>query len=469
MDNEIKNLFDAPKRNLHLTRAERLAMRAELEAFMKLYPARRSRGFQDYWRGVVSAVSPIVRISRSPRLAGAIVVAIFMVAAGGASYAAEGALPGDLLYPVKVHINEEIRAAAVFNSERRAEWEAERLARRLQEAEELAAAGNLGDQARLEIEERLQAHAERIRAHVAKLEASGKFDVAANVSTGVETSLGIHERILATVVASSTMTGGTEPLVTSLRARYQAAATAREEVERRISANTALGTAAQGRIGAADEKIRETRARLEDKRSKFSDAVAARAVARLDLAGRTLADARTKFAADDFSSAFRLAQQAYRIAQEAEILINARSSLSVRLDVDIGSVVVTDWSSGDDDDDEDGATTGSSQREELSADIIVSDGSLRIRYEDDTAVVTGTFGRANPCIDWKINVSSTKDLPPSTVQINLTEESTAEICVQVLGKPQSVRVVVPAGPDTRYIVRVGGEVAFDGKLTNKPR
>ncbi len=59
--------------------------------------------------------------------------------------AAEKALPGDVLYPVKVRFNEEVRSSLSFSTYSKVEWETERLERRLAEVRLLASEGKLTD------------------------------------------------------------------------------------------------------------------------------------------------------------------------------------------------------------------------------------------------------------------------------------------------------------------------------------
>jgi hypothetical protein len=62
---------------------------------------------------------------------------------GGTAYAAEGALPGDLLYPVKVGAVEPVEGALAFSDEAKAGWNARVATARLDEAQALAEKGAL--------------------------------------------------------------------------------------------------------------------------------------------------------------------------------------------------------------------------------------------------------------------------------------------------------------------------------------
>lgn len=68
---------------------------------------------------------------------------MFVLVGSGTASAAQGALPGDLLYPVKVSINEPIEVALAPNASAKAEVAVKLAERRLEEAQALAAKGAL--------------------------------------------------------------------------------------------------------------------------------------------------------------------------------------------------------------------------------------------------------------------------------------------------------------------------------------
>src|SRR3989344_3391772 len=73
----------------------------------------------------------------------AMAVVLLMTVGGGAAYAAEGAMPDDILYPMKIHFNEPLVSAISFTPEQKADWEARRLERRMREAEHVSKAQGL--------------------------------------------------------------------------------------------------------------------------------------------------------------------------------------------------------------------------------------------------------------------------------------------------------------------------------------
>jgi len=74
--------------------------------------------------------------SFSMRLAGTALV-IFMMAGSGLALAAEGSLPGDKLYPIKIHFSESVKSALVFGNEAEANWNEMRVEKRLNEIKKL--------------------------------------------------------------------------------------------------------------------------------------------------------------------------------------------------------------------------------------------------------------------------------------------------------------------------------------------
>ncbi len=128
-----------------LSKEEALRMEESLLTFMnknpvnmgaaiaKKEPKQARMGFQELFFG---RFSPILAA-----------VMILVLGGGSLSYAAEYALPGDTLYPVKVHVNEEMHGALALSPEAKAAWAARRAERRIKEAKTLAAAGRLTPEA----------------------------------------------------------------------------------------------------------------------------------------------------------------------------------------------------------------------------------------------------------------------------------------------------------------------------------
>jgi len=79
---------------------------------------------------------------------------------------AEKAVPGDVLYPIKVRFNEELRGTLAFSPYQKVEWETERLERRISEARLLADAGKLTPEVEAEVAEAVKLHSEAAKQEI---------------------------------------------------------------------------------------------------------------------------------------------------------------------------------------------------------------------------------------------------------------------------------------------------------------
>ena len=92
------------------------------------------------------------------RVAAMAMSAVLLLGAGGGGivYAADDAMPEDMLYPVKLHFNEPFRDAWHRSPEDRAEWERRKIERRLHEAEYLSQRPEFTEDRRQMLEQHLQ-------------------------------------------------------------------------------------------------------------------------------------------------------------------------------------------------------------------------------------------------------------------------------------------------------------------------
>jgi hypothetical protein len=117
--------------------------------------------------------SPLLTIIKNRYMPIFASILILALLGSGTSFAAEGALPGDLLYPVKIKVNEQVATALAFSTKDKARLDANLAAKRLAETAELAAKGRLSGEVEIELEHSFQASADRAEKHIRFLEDSG--------------------------------------------------------------------------------------------------------------------------------------------------------------------------------------------------------------------------------------------------------------------------------------------------------
>jgi hypothetical protein len=123
---------------------------------------------------------------------------VLLVTGGGVSSAAEGAVPGDWLYAVKVGINESVKDSFLSGAQRAA-WEAAKIARRLEETETLATRGELQADTQAQLAASVTRSAERFQEEIAALPEGHNVREVANAKTELKAALKAHTRILNTV------------------------------------------------------------------------------------------------------------------------------------------------------------------------------------------------------------------------------------------------------------------------------
>ncbi len=266
---------------------------------------------------------------------------------GGTSFAAQGALPGDALYPVKVGINEEVRASLTFGAQAKAEWETERLSRRLEEKAALAARPTEpSSKAAAQLEELFLKHAERIGTRLAELESAGKADAAAEIAVKVEASLVAYQHAQGiSLAASATAEAPAKepPAKPAFEEKVSAALDKFSNARAELEATTIAGksapevkAAAEGKITAAENVITAASRSVEKWEAKSESGASASvdAEAKLNAAKEISAEAKAKLDAGDYAKAFKLAQDALKVSHEAKFTLRQEIFVEEQMKVD---------------------------------------------------------------------------------------------------------------------------------------
>lgn len=171
---------------------------------------------------------------RSLRMAASGVAGILLIGAV-ISYAAEGTLPGDVLYPVKVEVNERLLAWTAVSQEAQADWSVERTTRRLEELERLATVGGLDDTLREKIASRFEQNTEEAHKAIVLLKKE-QIEVAADTSSRLESSLRVHEKVLIQVAEDrADMSSQIHGILDMVRKKAESISEIRLEIEKEIT------------------------------------------------------------------------------------------------------------------------------------------------------------------------------------------------------------------------------------------
>ena len=182
-----------------LTPDERREMRARIVARMETYPQAQPTPF-------------LFGLSVRSRRAIGFTVASLLAVSTGASYAAASALPGDILYPIKININERIETALAVTPKASAEVAARQIKRRAVEAEILAKEDRLDETKKDQLAEETRAHVDTYNRAREKIERKGDRADVEELEGNIHRTIQEHEHALTDIgvvtVSTSTDAGG---------------------------------------------------------------------------------------------------------------------------------------------------------------------------------------------------------------------------------------------------------------------
>lgn len=267
-----------------------------------------------------------------------IALCIALALSGSAVFAAENAVPGDVLYPVKIHVTEQIRDVIEISPAEQAEWDLKKAERRLVEAQKLAQRGVLTSDEATSLSERIEIFLARAE------DADGsKRDVrAVPVGAHVRALLHAQSDIFDSVV-TTTVTGTSwielKTLLNTLKEKHVLSVTGTTST---IDVGTDSEMAARGKERAAEQKFAEVQSYITRKFPDFSvsstvqgsvssTSLEARVRAQIVQARTLLSQGKQAIEQGVYMRAFSLFSESMNVAQEAKILVSTARELNIEL------------------------------------------------------------------------------------------------------------------------------------------
>lgn len=320
-------------REMQLTAKEKTDLGRNLSGFIASHPVRIAphvrQGYQS-WLFLIT----------KPMFA-AIVLSIAMVMGGGVSYAAENSLPGDTLYPVKIHVNEEVRSALAVSTKKQAEVETVLAERRLEEAEQLAARGRLNATVEAALENKFRQHAENARGHIDQLEAEDSEDIDARFEAMVRA----HNQAVMSLNAVEKKEGQLDRIQMHVNRILKQADDNRHEAELRLDvrAKTEQRTAAEGKQRVALKSIEDTENYITRLKNKANGASVVRSETKLTEAKQAYARGEAAMKMETYNDAFVAFSTAHRFAAEAKALVKVEVDLRGQVTLPIVTTTANIW------------------------------------------------------------------------------------------------------------------------------
>ena len=184
--------------NIRLSEHSKARMREELGAFADFHAVRVVEDVRSIEEVQSNSVFTLFTNTHLRIMKATLLIAL-LIGTGGTSFAAQGAVPGDLLYPVKVHVNENVRSTFAFGADAEAKLQAQLLGERLEEAQKLAARGQLEGEVAADVRSNITAQLQK----TVEVNAEADAQTQAAVRTSVTQALATFNTNLQAMQSSS--------------------------------------------------------------------------------------------------------------------------------------------------------------------------------------------------------------------------------------------------------------------------
>ncbi|TSC79536.1 MAG: hypothetical protein G01um101425_467 [Candidatus Peregrinibacteria bacterium Gr01-1014_25] len=252
-------------------------------------------------------------------------VILLMTTGVTVSFAAESALPGDVLYPVKIYVNESVQSLRQSTPTAKAAWAVERVERRLREAVALRVQRRRTPSRERMLLQYLRQHRKEAQAQIIAIAPEHTSAETLRLQSTLEATFTAYRDAL-TTAAASTDDGS---LLRELELAAEEAGAAREEA---VDALTELP--AEELATEFIEHEQEALTAAEDVREAWTTArqhvpgdVSSAVSERLEQTEEVMEEIQEHKEAGDFAEALLSAEEVHRLAQETETLLMIQEQL----------------------------------------------------------------------------------------------------------------------------------------------
>lgn len=344
---------------LRMDTAEREHVREALFVHMQKHTVDKDALLRRMLRGGATFHAKAPRRLWKMQFAPALASVVLLAGLGGVSYAAEGAVPGDALYSVKVHINETVRTAMAISPEQRVVWETTRVTRRIEEAEALAARGELTQENSTLLSNRVAEHSAALTASLLEAEESEDAATAGDMKAEAALALEGHDDLLLGIVASamSSVQGDdmsaddVSLIVEAIRATAASLDDTQEDVQESLTTDgisegvdskestAEIIVLAKNQYARAEERVAESRAYLVENRDKIGELTALQASRIVRRAEESLHLGELHLEWREYPPATDDFREAQRLAQRAILLVEANIRLAIEVVIEPEEVI----------------------------------------------------------------------------------------------------------------------------------
>lgn len=338
---QLKKLKD-----IRMTDAERTTLTKNVVAFMERTPVAASYQMQKVSFRTPSPYASRFSFANLVRSAAFIVVG--MVVGGGAlASASASSLPGDLLYPTKIHFNEEVVAAFQITPEAKIAYETARVEARITEVQTLVEENSMDETKEEAFTATVDTHIAMLDSHIAKLpearRAEVKKDIEARLAIKVRNEKAlVRAHILAkTDIKPRPPVESEKPDVevsTSTAATSDTAVTPSGTITENTDATAPASTPATPDYSViADRTILAAEAKLAiiTKIRLENDAAQKKLNDRIVIIKHTIADAKDADDAGEYQESIALARRSITLSESTKLAIDRYLKAQMTTDTEV--------------------------------------------------------------------------------------------------------------------------------------
>ena len=173
---DIESIFKKAK-DSKMTPEEKDLMRFRVLSYTNTYKHYKSSVLSPYLQNIKSVwnFQGFAKVTASALI-------VILIGAGSLTYASEQTLPGDLLYPIKIHVKEEIEVSLASTAVKKVNVQKERIEKRIEEVKEIQKTGELTEKQTETIKEAFVDQAKDLNDSFDELQASGQEEVVVAVA-----------------------------------------------------------------------------------------------------------------------------------------------------------------------------------------------------------------------------------------------------------------------------------------------
>jgi len=247
----------------------------------------------------------------------AIIIALLLATSGGTVAAAENSLPGDILYAVKLNVNEKVMSAAAVSDDAEADVQAKFVERRLQEYNKMLDKKVWSAEKEKQMADRLTVYQAKTSALIERLRAEGKSELADNIYDRMLAKVKSFEEFASMVKNASEEKGGSKMPEKIREMRNNLSGL--DEVEKTPEG---LKVSAEKHIRNATDSIAKLVEVYEAKKTTVEGTLKTYIESSLTEARDYLAQAEAKFSANEYQDAKELAKTSMQLAIKSRNFVN---------------------------------------------------------------------------------------------------------------------------------------------------